>query len=58
MDDQFHVAVVRDKLTRNLGALYPDVFDEISVSFNEYIPATDGEYASVWFCKLGLLVCS
>ncbi|TFK79819.1 cytochrome P450 [Polyporus arcularius HHB13444] len=41
VDDQFHVAVVREKLTRNLAALYPDVFDEISVSFNEYIPATD-----------------
>ena len=43
VDDQFHVAVVRDKLTRNLASLYPDVLDEIAVSFSEYIPATEGE---------------
>nr|VWO96347.1 Uncharacterized protein [Ganoderma boninense] len=39
IDDQFHVAVVRDKLTRNLTALYPDVLDEVCASFREYIPA-------------------
>lgn len=40
VDDQFHVAVVRDKLTRSLQALCPDVVDEISAAFQEYIPAT------------------
>ena len=41
VDDQFHVAVVRDKLTRNLATLYPDVLDEITQAFGEYIPAND-----------------
>ncbi|KAM5542434.1 hypothetical protein V8D89_003893 [Ganoderma adspersum] len=39
IDDQFHVAVVRDKLTRNLAAVYPDVLDEVCAAFREYIPA-------------------
>ena len=41
-DDQFHVAVVRDKLTRNLTALFPAVRDEVEAAFAEYIPPTDG----------------
>lgn len=47
IDDQFHVAVVRDKLTRNLAAVYPDVLDEVCAAFREYIPAPaheDGVY--------------
>ncbi|KAI0684429.1 cytochrome P450 [Earliella scabrosa] len=47
VDDQFHVAVVRDKLTRNLAALYPDVLDEITVAFNEYIPAKEDEWVDI-----------
>ena len=45
-DDQFHVAVVRDKLTRNLTALYPYVFDEVTAAFKDYIPETDGQLAA------------
>ncbi|KAI0638659.1 cytochrome P450 [Trametes polyzona] len=41
VDDQFHVAVVRDKLTRSLQALCPDVLDEVTAAFQEYIPPTD-----------------
>ena len=48
VDDQFHVAVVRDKLTRNLAALYPDVLDEITVAFNEYIPAKEDGACHNW----------
>nr|BED42931.1 cytochrome P450 monooxygenase [Trametes versicolor] len=47
VDDQFHVAVVRDKLTRSLQALCPDVVDEISAAFQEYIPATGSEWVGV-----------
>nr|ANC28048.1 cytochrome P450 [Polyporus umbellatus] len=47
-DDQFHVPVVRDKLARNLAAVYPDVLDEIFVAFQEYIPyRNDSEWVSV-----------
>ncbi|KAH9854862.1 cytochrome P450 [Lenzites betulinus] len=41
VEDQFHVAVVRDKLTRSLQALCPDVLEEVSAAFQEHIPATD-----------------
>ena len=41
VDDQFHVAVVRDKLTRNLAALFPDVLDEVQAAFAEYVPAKE-----------------
>ncbi|OSC97933.1 cytochrome P450 [Trametes coccinea BRFM310] len=46
-DDQFHVAVVRDKLTRSIQALCPDVLDEVSAAFQEYIPARDDEWVGV-----------
>ncbi|KAI0371432.1 cytochrome P450 [Pilatotrama ljubarskyi] len=47
VDDQFHVAVVRDKLTRSLQALCPDVVDEVTAAFEEYIPAKEDEWVSV-----------
>nr|VWO96344.1 Putative calcium-binding protein [Ganoderma boninense] len=49
IDDQFHVAVVRDKLTRNLAAVYPDVLDEVCAAFREYIPvpAQEDEWVPV-----------
>ncbi|KAI0650914.1 cytochrome P450 [Trametes meyenii] len=43
VDDQFHVAVVRDKLTRSLQLLCADVVDEVSNAFQEYIPAPEKE---------------
>ncbi|KAI1791098.1 cytochrome P450 [Ganoderma leucocontextum] len=47
--DQFHVAVVRDKLTRNLAVVYPDVLDEVCAAFQEYIPvpAEEDEWVPV-----------
>ncbi|KAH9884927.1 cytochrome P450 [Cubamyces lactineus] len=47
VDDQFHVAVVRDKLTRSLQVLCPDVLDEVSAAFQEYIPAKEDEWVGV-----------
>ena len=48
VDDQFHVAVVRDKLTRNLSALYPDVLDEVCAAFREYVPVhADADWVPV-----------
>ncbi|KIP02162.1 hypothetical protein PHLGIDRAFT_32288 [Phlebiopsis gigantea 11061_1 CR5-6] len=45
--DPFHIAVVRDKLTRNLVPLFGEVYDEIEVSFGELIPAKENEWTSV-----------
>lgn len=45
----YHVAIIRSQLTRNLGALFPDVHDEIIHSFADLIPPTNGEYYVVAF---------
>ncbi|ETW81028.1 cytochrome P450 monooxygenase 51 [Heterobasidion irregulare TC 32-1] len=37
----YHVSIIRSQLTRNLGALFPDVREEIVASFNDIIPAKD-----------------
>ncbi|TBU42680.1 cytochrome P450 [Dichomitus squalens] len=47
IDDQFHVAVVRDKLTRNLAAVFPDVLDEVQAAFREYVPAEENQWTAV-----------
>ncbi|OBZ79756.1 Ent-kaurene oxidase [Grifola frondosa] len=47
-DDPYHVTVIRDKLTRNLAPLLPDVIDEIDVAFNELIPAKEDEWLPIY----------
>lgn len=39
--DPYHVKSVRMQLTRNLGARFSDIKDEISAAFNDLIPAKD-----------------
>ncbi|KAI8989894.1 cytochrome P450 [Trametes punicea] len=46
-DDLSHVPVVRDKLTRSLQLLCPEVVDEVSTAFQEYIPAKEDEWVGV-----------
>lgn len=41
--DQFQVNVVRDKFTRSLSALYPDIRDEAVTALEELLPAAEGE---------------
>ena len=53
IDDQFHVAVVRDKLTRNLAAVFPDVLDEVCAAFREYIPVPPNEDGAYVVMRLG-----
>ena len=44
MEDGYNVAVIRERLTRNLGPLYGDIYDEIRSACDRLIPATeDGE---------------
>ena len=38
-EDPYHIEVIRERLTRNLGALLPDVMDEIQHAFDETIIA-------------------
>lgn len=40
--NSYHVGVVRGALTRNLGALFPEVQEEVSLAFQDHIPAVPG----------------
>ena len=41
-----NVEIVRDKLTRSLPAILPDVIDELKVAVGDYMPAQgDGDYS-------------
>ncbi|KAL0058078.1 hypothetical protein AAF712_015257 [Marasmius tenuissimus] len=45
--DPYHVDVVRTPLTRNIGARFDDVCDELAIAFNENLPSQeDGEWHS------------
>ena len=40
----YHIHMVRSQLTRSLGVLYSDIYDEVSQAFEENIPAkSDGK---------------
>ncbi|EMD34619.1 hypothetical protein CERSUDRAFT_86021 [Gelatoporia subvermispora B] len=46
-EDPYHIEVIREKLTRNLATLLPDVMDEIQHAFNEFIPIETEEWIEV-----------
>ncbi|KAM5543009.1 hypothetical protein V8D89_003393 [Ganoderma adspersum] len=46
-DDPYHIELIRDKLTRTLPAILPDVVDEIRSAVPEYIPTHEDEWTSV-----------
>ena len=40
---EYHAEVVREKLTRSLAAIFPDIIDEMGLAFEQHIPAkSDG----------------
>ena len=41
-ENQYHVPIVRLQLTQALPLLVPEVYDEVVMSCNEYIPITEG----------------
>lgn len=36
-----HIAMIKERLTRNLGPITPDVADEVQRGFEELVPATN-----------------
>ncbi|KAI0334068.1 cytochrome P450 [Cubamyces sp. BRFM 1775] len=46
-EDHYHLDIIRDKLTRSLASLLPDLIDELTVAVPEYIPAKVHEWVSV-----------
>ncbi|KAI0327080.1 cytochrome P450 [Cubamyces sp. BRFM 1775] len=45
--DHYHLDILRDKLTRGLAGVLPDLVDELSMAVPEYIPDKDDEWVSV-----------
>jgi cytochrome P450 len=45
--DPYHVDVIRSPLTRNLGARFHDIRDEIEAAFADEIPAKESEWMQV-----------
>ena len=43
LDDPYHVDIVRDKLTRQIPAVLPDVVDELSIVLPDTIPSGDAD---------------
>lgn len=46
----YHVPVIRNTLTRNLGTLSGEIYDEICNAFAHCIPATDGGSTPITVC--------
>ncbi|OCH84018.1 cytochrome P450 [Obba rivulosa] len=46
-EDPYHIDLIRERLTRNLAVLFPDVLDEIQHAFDHFIRAESDEWISV-----------
>ncbi|OCH95706.1 cytochrome P450 [Obba rivulosa] len=45
--DPYHITLVREKLTRSLTVLLPEVLDELDLAIKEFIPVQGDEWLSV-----------
>ncbi|KIL65456.1 hypothetical protein M378DRAFT_162080 [Amanita muscaria Koide BX008] len=50
-DDPFHIEIVKGPLTRNIGAKFADVQDEIIAAFDDFIPVQGDEWTEVTLFK-------
>ncbi|KAI0640730.1 cytochrome P450 [Trametes meyenii] len=46
-EDPYHVDIIREKLTRALPAVLPDVIDELQLAVGDHIPAKEDEWLPV-----------
>ncbi|KAI0774403.1 cytochrome P450 [Fomes fomentarius] len=46
-EDPYHIDIIKEKLTRTLPAVLPEVIDELKVAVHQYIPANDDEWVTV-----------
>ncbi|KIL65470.1 hypothetical protein M378DRAFT_24043 [Amanita muscaria Koide BX008] len=46
-DDPFQIEITRGPLTRNIGAKFADVQDEVIAAFDDFIPIQGGEWTEV-----------
>ena len=40
-ENPYHIAVIKERLTRHLTEAFADIRDEIAAAFSEHIPAPD-----------------
>ena len=54
----YHVPIVRAQLTRNIGALCPEIIDEISTAFDDVLDlrGNGGRLSLICVCYLGMSV--
>ncbi|KAM5541327.1 hypothetical protein V8D89_004881 [Ganoderma adspersum] len=45
--DEYHVDVLKEKLTRSLPAMLPDLVDEVVISIEEHLPTDGNEWTSI-----------
>ena len=46
-DDPYHIDIIKEKLTRSVPAILPDVIDELNHAVPQHIPAkSDGAWLS------------
>ncbi|KZW01892.1 cytochrome P450, partial [Exidia glandulosa HHB12029] len=43
----FHISIIRSHLTRQLPAVFPNIWDELCKAFEDHIPLQDGEWTKV-----------
>ncbi|KAH9897770.1 cytochrome P450 [Cubamyces lactineus] len=46
-DDPYHVDVIKEKLTRSVPAILPDVIDELTLAVPQHIPAKSDEWLEI-----------
>ncbi|KAI0640041.1 cytochrome P450 [Trametes polyzona] len=46
-DDPYHVDIIKEKLTRSVPAILPDVIDELNAAVPQHIPANTDEWLEV-----------
>ncbi|PPR06488.1 hypothetical protein CVT26_004577 [Gymnopilus dilepis] len=55
--DAYHISIIRNTLTKNIGARFPEIMDEIMSSFGDVIPATDDWITVPAFTSIMKIVC-
>jgi hypothetical protein len=54
--DPYHIVVVRNPMTRNIGVCFPDIRNEVVAAFEDLVPATTGGNLTVLETYLWLML--
>lgn len=45
----YHMAIIRQRMTRKVPEFFPELFDEVKVSFERFLPMEKGKRAVKYF---------